>query len=154
MKKFLAAVVSALVFAAPATATEGFVPIDTYLHPKADYYAWITHLSRGPSQRLDKSGSASVSLLSYRVAVLGDKAETLVFLEEIISGEGDCCRSVLSIRRLDLEEIFTRFSLSDKTSEVTFLRWRSSTSFEFKIGERTFLLKGLGQAQVRVTEKN
>ena len=153
MMKMLSSVLLLLVFAAPAQAAGVFVPIETHPHPKADYYPFITHLSRGPSQRLDTSDSEQVRLLSHRVAVLGDELKTLVFLEEIISGEGDCCRSVLSIRRLDLEEIHTRFALPGKTSDFTLLRWLSPTSFEFEIRNRPFVLEGLGQEQVRVRQK-
>ena len=153
MMKMLSSVLLFLVFAAPTPAADVFVPIDTHPHHKADYYPFITHLSRGPSQRLDTSDSEQVRLLSHRVAVLGDELETLVFLEEIISGEGDCCRSVLSIRRLDLEEIHTRFALPGKTSDFTLLRWLSPTSFEFEIQHRRFILDGLGKEHVRVKEK-
>jgi len=153
MMKMLSSVLLLLVFAAPAPAAGVYVPIGTHPHPKADYYPFITHLSRGPSQRLDARDSEQVRLLSHRVAVLGDESDTLVFLEEIISGEGDCCRSVLSIRRLDLEEIHARFAIPGKTSDFTLLHWLSPTSFEFVIQHRRFILDGLGKEQVRVKEK-
>jgi hypothetical protein len=153
MMKVLSSVLLLLVFAAPAQAADVFVPIDTHPHHKADYYPFITDLSRGPSQRLDASDSEQIRLLSHRVAVLGSESETLVFLEEIISGEGDCCRSVLSIRRLDLEQIHARFALPGQPSDFILLRWLSPTSFEFEIGNRPFVLEGLGQEQVRIKEK-
>jgi len=141
------------VFAVPAPAADTFFSIDTYPHPKADYYPWITYLTRGPSERMETGGDGQVRLISYRVAVLGDEVETLVFLEEIISGEGDCCRSVLSIRRLDLEAIYARFSLSAPASDFVFLRWRSPTRFEFEIRNRRFLLDGLGNEKLWVKEE-
>lgn len=149
----LAAVVLIFVFTIPALAADTFVPVGTYPYPKADYYPWITYLNRGPSERLKGGVDAQIRLISYRVAVLGDEVETLVFLEEIISGEGDCCRSVLSTRRLDLEEIHDRFGIADSPSDFLFIAWRSATAFEFEIGRRRLVLKGLGGEKVWVTEK-
>lgn len=140
-------------YAPQAASAGGFVSIETHRHQKADYYPWVTFLTRGKPQRLDTGDSPQIRLLSYRVAVLGDDAEVLVYLEEILSGEGDCCRSILSIRRLDLEELCARFEIAGRPDDFSFIGWRSADSFEFKIRRRRFVLEGLGGETVEVKEK-
>ncbi len=126
--------------------------IDTKPKEKADYYPWITFLSKGPADLFTENVTFQVNRRAYRVVVLNDEIYTIVFIEETISGDEGCCVRIASIRKLDLDQIYKKFGIFGEISSFKFIKWQSATSFEFSIHKRRFLLTDIDKKQVLVRE--
>jgi len=128
------------------------VSIDTLSKGKADYYPWITFLSKGPFQLFIEDETSLTKRRAWRVAVLKDEFETGVFIEELRSGKEGCCISISSVRMLDLEQLYNKFGIKGERSDFKFIQWKSVKSFEFSIHKQRFLLTVSVNKQVWVKE--
>ncbi len=68
-------------------------------------------------------------------------------------GDEGCCIKINSSKLLDLEKIYRSFGFMGEITSFKFSKWTSPTSFEFYIHERKFLLIGLDEKQIKITER-
>jgi hypothetical protein len=76
-----------------------------------------------------------------------------VFSEEISEGEEGCCKKIVSVRKIDLDQLAEVFGLRGEMSGFEVGQWISPISFRFVIGYRRFVLSDVGASAVAVTEE-
>jgi len=133
--------------------------IGTKHQGEVDYYAWIGSISSGPIEWKEMTGDEyenadadTVTDLFYRVVVTNSEIYSTVYIEEITRGSEGCCVKLASIRKMDLDDFKNKFSLLGEISGFKLIRWNSPRSFNFKIGGREFVAKGLGNKMLDVDE--
>lgn len=136
-----------------SAAAGAFHTVRTLPREQADYYPWISFLSKGPAEKLPAEDAPLAYYRAYRVVVVQDPQQPLVFLEETVSGENGCCVRLASVAELDLVQLYAAFGLPEGGSEFRFIAWQSATAFTFSIGQRRFLLTDLGNLRVRIQER-
>jgi hypothetical protein len=141
-----------LLLSVPAIAN-AFQSVRTLPRERADYYPWISFLSKGPAEKRSIEEGPLAYYRAYRVVVVQDPQQPLVFLEETVGGENGCCVRLASVAELDLVQLYEAFGLPEGGSEFRFTAWQSASAFTFSIGRRQFLLTGMGNLRVRIEER-
>jgi len=151
--KHIVFIVCGILFLLPfGVQADSIKKIATHPKEKADYYPWITYLSQGPTDWLDEKSTSVVQGRAYRIVVLTSEIYDSVYIEEITSGDEGCCVSVTSIRKLDLDQLFSEFGIVGERTGFKLIRWLSPTSVEFSIHSRKFRMTNIADKQVEVRE--
>ncbi len=117
---------------------------------KANYYPFITSLSRGPIARDEQSGPLEKGR-SFRIIVLDDPVEASLYIEEISSGIDGCCAALIAIRQVDLNQLYDCFNLAGNTAGPDELCWTSDTAFECRINGQWFQITEIENTRINVT---
>lgn len=126
--------------------------IDTVPQVGTDYYPWVTFLSQGPITWKTQDISREDEGFAYRAAITTAEIYNGLYIEKVTLGSEGCCKRITSVRKLDRQMFGEAFNLRGEFTGLTFIEWRSTTSFEFSIHNRRFLITDIDKSQVQIIE--
>jgi hypothetical protein len=121
---------------------------------KADYYAWIDFLTEGETTWLDynenNSNDTTVAGYAFRVVITRSEIYNNIYIEKVTLGPEGCCAKVVSVRTIDMGALASEFGIKGEMSGISFLKWLSPTSFQFKQYEKVYNVNGIDKVNVTI----
>jgi hypothetical protein len=159
MRKIIHLTFLVLIFLALAISPSGALDDDVQiaLRPVAGLagsYPWISFLSLGPYEWLEKPQTPEIHGRAYRIVVTTSEIYDKVYVEEITVGDEGCCQRVRKTRQFDLNAFAKKYRFFGEQSGFKFLRWTGAKSFEFKYQGHTFTMSHIDKDNVTINQRS